>query len=272
MIVAEPLATVSFDRATRVGFISDLHLAPSRPDIEQRLETFLARAADELDVLVILGDLFEFWIGDDAAALCGYREVVEKLAAFFASGACRGYFMHGNRDFLVGEAFCATTRCQLLDDPCLMLHGGSPVLLAHGDAYCTDDTDHQRFRAMVRDPDWQRTFLASDARERLARALDARAVSESVKTDKPAQIMDVNGAAIESAMTGAAVGLMIHGHTHRPAVHRHRVGGGEGHRVVLGDWFEQPNSLTVVDGELHYRIGDTRHRLALPPARPTAAR
>ncbi len=174
------------------------------------------------------------------------------------------------RDFLIGGEFCRRVGCELLADPCPLIVDGVPVLLTHGDAYCTDDVEHQRFRAMVHDRRWQAEFLARDAETRLAFAIDARSQSESGKSRKPLDIMDVNDTAVEAAMSAYGARLMIHGHTHRPAIHRHRVDGAEAYRVVLGDWFAQENSLTMADGMLRYELGDEIH--ALPVIGRTAGR
>ncbi len=255
--------TVRLERGARAGFISDLHLSPGRPDIEARLASFLEAEATRLDTLFILGDLFEFWIGDDAAARCGHAGVEAMLAGFFAHTGCRGFFMHGNRDFLVGEAWCGRVGCRLLSDPCLLDVDGTPVLLSHGDAYCTDDVEHQRFRAMVHDAAWQRKFLARDVEERFAFASEARSRSESEKSTKSPEIMDVNDAAVERAMASHGVRHMIHGHTHRPAVHHHVAGGRQAIRIVLGDWFDGQNTLTVTDDAIRYTLAGSAHVVPL---------
>jgi UDP-2,3-diacylglucosamine hydrolase len=257
--------TLNLEYGMCAGFISDLHLGPARPDIEQRLGQFLSEARGRLDALFILGDLFEFWIGDDAAAACGHESVVQLLADFFHQTDCRGFVMHGNRDFLIGDDFCRNVGCELLPDPCILLHGGSRILLSHGDAWCTDDVDHQRFRAMVHDPKWQQEFLARSDAERLHYAVDARARSESGKAIKAADIMDVNSQAIDDAMRWHDVRYVIHGHTHRPAVHLHHPDHEPAYRIVLGDWFEQQNTLTIESGTIHYTLAGQTHELKLGP-------
>lgn len=257
------LETVSLDAGTRAGFISDLHLGPGDPAIERRFRTFLETAGSRLDVLFILGDLFEFWIGDDATSLCGYTDAVHMLRRYLAHPNRRGLVMHGNRDFLLGGRFCGDTGCRLLADPCILDFAGVRVLLSHGDAYCADDVDHQRFRAMVRDPRWQAEFLARKAAERLDYAIAARARSETGKSSKSDHIMDVNDSAIRSAMRDHGVRYMIHGHTHRPAVHRLTIDGRPAFRVVLGAWFDSANSLRIDDDAIHYEIDGTEHVVPL---------
>ena len=247
----------------RTGLISDLHIGPEHPDIETRFQACLKEASQRLDVLFILGDLFEFWIGDDAIDLCGYRSAVDALADFIRESSCRVYFMHGNRDFLIGEAFCRETGCGLLADPCLLNHSGTPILLSHGDAYCTDDTEHQKFRALVRDPAWQEAFLRRSPRERLDFAVDARSQSESGKSLKSPEIMDVNSRAIEEAMSAANVRLMIHGHTHRPDIHELRVHGQSAYRIVLGDWFTRSSIISIEDCRIRYAPADEPRILEL---------
>ncbi|KAA3624386.1 MAG: UDP-2,3-diacylglucosamine diphosphatase [Proteobacteria bacterium] len=246
------LDTVHLDRGARAGFISDLHLGPHDPDIEHRFRTFLEASAGAFDALFILGDLFEFWIGDDAAGLCGHLGAVRALAAFLERDECRGYLMHGNRDFLIGEQFCQQTGCRLLADPCILDYAGVPILLSHGDSYCTDDTEHQKFRALVRDHSWQENFLSRSASERLDFAHEARARSESGKSKKSMEIMDVNPLAVAAEMHRHRVGYLIHGHTHRPAIHSLTVDGAEALRFVLGAWFDRKNILTIADGAIHY--------------------
>lgn len=249
-----PAPTVHLERGTRAGFISDLHLSPGRPDIESRFERYLDAASGRIDALFILGDLFEFWIGDDAAERCGHARAESLLRAFLKDTGCRGFIMHGNRDFLIGNAWCERVGCERLADPSRLEIAGTPILLSHGDALCTDDLDHQRFRAMVHDPAWQRAFLAREIDDRLAFATEARSRSESGKSAKSPEIMDVNDAAVERAMASQGVRYLIHGHTHRPAIHHHVVDGDTATRVVLGDWFDGENTLTVTDDAIRYTL------------------
>lgn len=224
-----------------VLFISDLHLDPARPDIAERFLRFLDTEASTADALYILGDLFEAWVGDDdpepekqraANCLAGISDTGKPL-----------FFMHGNRDFLIGEDFAKATGCTLLPDPSVVELYGDRVLLMHGDSLCTDDVDYQAFRTMVRNPLWQKAFLARSLEERAAIAMEARSRSLAASGAKPAEIMDVNQAAVEAAIREHGVQKLLHGHTHRPAVHRFDVDGREATRIVLGDWYEQGSAV-----------------------------
>ena len=218
--------------------ISDLHLDAQRPHHLQALRQLLEAEAGQCRALYVLGDLFEAWIGDDDDDPF-YREAI---AAFrkFADSASRLYFMHGNRDFLLGETFEHDTGGTLLEEGSVHdLHGRS-VLLMHGDSLCTDDEAHQDFRRQVRDPDWQRQMLAKPLEERRMMAQMLRMKSMQNNENKPENIMDVNAAEVVRVMEEAGVRELIHGHTHRPAVHSVPLpSGGTGRRWVLGDWGEQ---------------------------------
>lgn len=218
-------------------FISDLHLEASRPDIAAQLKSFLYGEARDADALYILGDLFESWVGDDDPNP-HYAEVKRELRALTDSGVPT-YFMHGNRDFLVGERFADETGIELLPDPLVRDIHGQQVLLSHGDAYCTDDHEYQAVRRMTRDPDWQQMMLAKPLEERLAFAAKARADSAARGATLDETISDVNPGAIEQVMHEHGVTVMLHGHTHRPAVHAIEVDGQPATRIVLGDWYEQ---------------------------------
>ena len=226
-------------------FISDLHLDPARPDITERCLRFLDTRAGEADALYILGDLFEAWVGDDDPEP-EKRRVVHRLAELSAAGT-PFFFMHGNRDFLVGEDFARATGCTLLPDPAVVELYGERVLLMHGDSLCTDDVEYQAFRSMVRNRIWQQSFLARSLEERFAIAKEARSRSLAASGAKPAEIMDVNQAAVEAAVREHGVRLLLHGHTHRPAVHRFEVDGRETTRIVLGDWYEQGSAVRLDD-------------------------
>jgi len=214
-------------------FVSDLHLAEQRPRTIARFLRFLAEDASRHRELVILGDLFEFWIGDDAAASA--RPVVDALAAHSASGR-RLLLMHGNRDPLLGHGFAAASGGTLLADPIVLDVAGTPTLLSHGDAWCTLDVAYQRFRATVRQPDFQRDFLSKALDERIAFARGLRLQSDSEKSMKAADIMDVTPDAVVAALRAAGVHRIIHGHTHRPAAHVVDLGDALAERWVLPDW------------------------------------
>jgi UDP-2,3-diacylglucosamine hydrolase len=217
-------------------FISDLHLDESRPAIVERFERFLHEAAPGADALYILGDLFEYWVGDDSISLALPARAAAALER--ASGKLPIRFMHGNRDFLVARGFCAGTGVELIEDPTIVDLYGTRTLLLHGDTLCTDDHAYQAFRAQVRDPRWQAAALAQPLEQRVAVAQGMRAKSEGEKQGKAMEIMDVAPAAVEAAFRASGATLMIHGHTHRPARHVHVVDGRECVRWVLPDWYE----------------------------------
>jgi len=222
-------------------FISDLHLQAARPDISERFFRFLATEAAEAEALYILGDLFEAWIGDDDPDEHN-REVQAAMRRLTDAGVA-GYFMHGNRDFLIGDAFAERTGFTLLDDPVVHDLYGTPVLLSHGDAYCTDDVEYQAFRRQSRDPAWQRQVLSMSVEQRRALAGQAREESRAAMVDKAEDIMDVNAEAVAAALREAGVTTLVHGHTHRPAVHELDLDGTPATRIVLGDWYEQGTVL-----------------------------
>ena len=227
-------------------FISDLHIDASCPDITAQFLTFLASEARQAEALYILGDLFESWVGDDApdpdqlAAIAGIR-------ALTGSGVpC--FVMHGNRDFLLGERFCAMSGARLLADPLVVTLYGEPVLVMHGDALCTDDRPYQRLRATVRDPAWQRAFLALSVTARRSLAGAARVGSRQHTAGLEYAISDVNPASVALALRTAGVATLLHGHTHRPAIHPLAVDGRACTRLVLGDWHNQGSVLRWESG------------------------
>jgi UDP-2,3-diacylglucosamine hydrolase len=224
-------------------FISDLHLDESRPQIVELFERFLATDARGADALYVLGDLFESWIGDDDDAPLAQR-VGRALHELRDSGVPI-YFTHGNRDFLLGTQYADRTGMQLLDESTVIDLQGEPTLVMHGDTLCIDDIEYQKFRALVRDSEWQRQFLAKPLAERRAFAAQARGESRKQTALKAAEIMDVNQVAVESAMRAQRVRRLIHGHTHRPATHRFELDGQAAERIVLGDWYEQSSVLRI---------------------------
>ena len=222
-------------------FISDLHLDEARPQIVDLYTRFLEAEARNADTLYILGDLFESWIGDDDDSALA-QQVATATRAVRDSGV-RVFFMHGNRDFLLGADYAASAGMSLLTDPTIVELGGERVLLMHGDTLCTDDVDYQKFRTLVRNPQWQQQFLSKPLAERRAFAAQARGESRKQTAMKAAEIMDVNQAAVEAALGEHGVRRMIHGHTHRPATHRFELDGQSAERIVLGDWYEQSSVL-----------------------------
>ncbi|HKJ09627.1 MAG TPA: UDP-2,3-diacylglucosamine diphosphatase [Gammaproteobacteria bacterium] len=222
-------------------FISDLHLDPERPVITELFLDFLAGPARGCDALYILGDLFEAWVGDDDDSPT-LQPVLEALADCTGTGLPVSV-MTGNRDFLIGEGFTARTGCRLLPDPSVVDLYGEPTLLMHGDTLCTDDLEYQQFRRLVRDPAWQRQFLAKPLEERRHMAAGLRETSRQRTAHKTVDIMDVNHEAVLSALREHHVRRLIHGHTHRPATHELTVDGAPATRIVLGDWYEQGSVL-----------------------------
>jgi UDP-2,3-diacylglucosamine hydrolase len=237
-----------------VLFISDLHLTAGDAETTRRFVDFIdgpARAAREL---YILGDLFEAWIGDDDddPRIAPIIEALRKLTSAGVSCAV----MHGNRDFLLGERFCEVTGCRLLGDYERVTLFGQPVLLTHGDLLCTDDTRYLTLRAELRSREWQREFLGKPLAERRQIASDLRQLSATEIAVKSDTIMDVNQAAVERTMREFDVTLLLHGHTHRPAVHRFTLGGAPAARIVLGAWYEQASIVRwTADGFAFETIG-----------------
>ena len=222
-------------------FISDLHIDASRPAITDQFLGFLAAEAVRADALYILGDLFESWVGDDAAD-SSQAAAIEGIHALTSRGVpC--FVMHGNRDFLLSEQFCRMSGAQLLPDPLIVTLYGEPVLVMHGDALCTDDRAYQRLRATVREPAWQRQFLALPIASRRALAGAARAGSQAHTAAVEYAITDVNAGSVAAALRGAGTATLLHGHTHRPAIHALQVDGRPCTRIVLGDWYDQGSLL-----------------------------
>jgi UDP-2,3-diacylglucosamine hydrolase len=219
--------------------VSDLHLDPSHPEIAAQFHAFLAGPAREADALYVLGDLFEAWIGDDAGT---HRDTIASLRAAADAGVAL-YFMHGNRDFLLGPRFCSEAGGALLTDPTIVEADGQRALLTHGDALCTDDTPYQRLRAMVRDPVWQAQFLALSREQRQALANEARAGSRAHTSTQQQMLMDVNPDTVARTFRDAGVDTIVHGHTHRPGVNAHEVDGRTRTRIVTGDWYSQGSVL-----------------------------
>ncbi|NJD31009.1 MAG: UDP-2,3-diacylglucosamine diphosphatase [Gammaproteobacteria bacterium] len=227
-------------------FISDLHLDPASPAIARQFMAFLDGEARGADALYILGDLFEVWIGDDDPAPAS-REIVRSLRRFTDTGApC--FVMHGNRDFLIGDRFCRETGARLLPDGTVVDVYGERTLLMHGDVLCTDDVSYQRLRRIVRNPVVQWIFRRLSLARRQALAQKMREGSRMHVEATEAAIMDVNADAVAGAFRRSGVRTLIHGHTHRPAVHELHVDGAAARRIVLGDWHAQGSVLVASPG------------------------
>ncbi|MGH8151197.1 MAG: UDP-2,3-diacylglucosamine diphosphatase [Rhodanobacteraceae bacterium] len=232
-------------------FISDLHLDDARPYIIDLFERFCATEARRADALYIPGDLFEAYLGDDDDAPLNARVAVALRGV--ADVGIPVFFIAGNRDFLVGDAYARRCGMGILADGTVLDLDGTPTLLLHGDALCTDDADYQAVRAEVRDPAWQAAFLARPLAERRAFATNARAASRAHTSTADTAIMDVNQAAVETALRKAGVARMIHGHTHRPAIHDFTLDGKPTQRIVLADWYEQGSVLRVTPEAVELR-------------------
>lgn len=223
-------------------FVSDLHLAPERPETAERFLDFLRGPASAAGRLFILGDLFEVWIGDDDLDDPFHAAIVAGLRRYADSGHDLG-IMHGNRDFLLGEAFFGASAARPIADPSVVDLPGGATLLLHGDSLCVDDQAYIDFRDQVRDPAWQRAFLAKSRAERRAIALKYRADSRDAQTGKTSAILDVNQDAVHAALRASGCRRMIHGHTHRAAHHTLDIDGERHERWVLPDWYGQGGYL-----------------------------
>jgi UDP-2,3-diacylglucosamine hydrolase len=229
---------------SRSLFISDLHLTEERPAANEQFIEFLEGPARGCAALYILGDFFEYWIGDDDLEDAFNAVMAALLARLTASGVAL-YLMHGNRDFLLGERFCAATGARLLADPTVHEIEGVRTLLVHGDTLCTDDLDYQNWRRTARSREWQRQFLAKPRSERREMIRGLREKSKAVIQAKPADIMDVNADAVAQAMRSHAVTRLVHGHTHRPGRHALTLEGRAAERWVLPDWYDAGGYLEI---------------------------
>lgn len=218
----------------RYLFISDLHLQVERPDITRAFLRCLEQRAGEVDALYILGDFFEVWLGDDDPNPLA-RQVASALAALAAKGV-KIYLMHGNRDFLLGKRFCKEARCTLLSDPSVVMLNDEPVLVMHGDSLCIDDVGYMRLRRLLRNrlSLFILRNLSLKTRHKIGRKL--RSESSEQTRYKASDITDVNSDKVIEVMRERKVRTLIHGHTHRPAVHDLEIDGQAAKRIVLGDW------------------------------------
>lgn len=232
-------------------FISDLHLDPGDPSVVRQFLAFLETDALRADALYILGDLFEVWLGDDDPDPFA-RGIVGALRSLTDAGVpC--FVMHGNRDFLIGSRFCREAGVRLLEDGAVVDLYGERVLLMHGDALCTDDVSYQRLRRILRHPLTRWVFRRMSLGQRRALARRLRDGSRMHVGETAAEIMDVNVGSVADAFRRAGIRTLIHGHTHRPAVHDLVVDGTAVRRIVLGDWYTQGSVLEWTRGEFSLR-------------------
>lgn len=231
-------------------FISDLHLDAERPAVTALFGAFMQGEARRADALYLLGDLFEAWVGDDDPSETG--AYVAARIREVADAGVPVFFIRGNRDFLVGDAFARRAGMRILPDPAVVMLYGKPAILMHGDLLCTSDVAYQAFRAQTRNPAWQAQFLAQPLAARLAFAAQARAASAAhqggMKQNDKAQfetLTDVTPATVQATLAQFGIDMLIHGHTHRPAIHDLMVGDRDCRRVVLGDWYDQGSVLRV---------------------------
>lgn len=232
-------------------FVSDLHLDSTAPEANQQFLDFLRTHAAGVEALYILGDLFESWVGDDETDAEKLR-ICAGLRTLTGSGVpC--FVLHGNRDFLLGPGFCASTGARLLPDPVVAELDGERVLITHGDVLCTDDHSYQELRSTVRQAGWQKRFLALPIEVREQFANRARAGSKAHTGRTAPDIMDVNAGAVVEAFRAAGARRMIHGHTHRPGIHDVAVDGAQAQRIVLGAWYEQGSYLWNQSGAFELR-------------------
>ena len=227
-------------------FISDLHLKPTNPETIELFIRFSEEIASQADTLYILGDLLEFWVGDDDPAEA-YSDVFSSLSRLPEKFDTEVFLMHGNRDFLIGTQLAQRCGFEIIQDPHKISLQGKDALLMHGDTLCTDDLDYQKFRKMVRDPLWQQQVLSRSLEERYQLANNLRQDSQQAMADKDDYIMDVNLQETQATFDKYEVDLIIHGHTHRPAIHREKLGDRDTTRVVLGDWHDTTMYLRVND-------------------------
>ena len=231
----------------RTLIVSDLHLQAKRPELTTLAISLFEKIATDCDQLFIVGDLFEYWIGDDARDNVA-TELADHLRALTRKNVAL-YFMHGNRDFLLGEDYVGDIGGTLLrEDIYITPLGGAPTMLMHGDTLCTDDTQYQFYRRMVRNADWQADFLAKTVSEREATARMIRSTSKARGNRQHREgIADINEETFAETVRGQDVQRVIHGHTHRPAAHQHVIDGVPVERLVLGDWHSDHAIVAVCD-------------------------
>ena len=227
-------------------FISDLHLAPERPEIIKLFIKFVDEIAADADALYILGDFLEYWLGDDDPA-SALTPVFNKLIELDEKYKTKIFFMHGNRDFLIGNKLAEHCHFTLIDDIHKIKIRNHHALLMHGDTLCTDDIEYQKFRAMVRSTQWKQEILSKTLDERKQIAHSLREKSKKSAAEKDEYIMDVNQKTTDDVFTENNINLLIHGHTHRPAIHHKIINNNNTTRIVLGDWYKTGSYLRIND-------------------------
>ena len=225
-------------------FISDLHLSEERPEANETFYSFIEEKASTADSLYILGDLFEYWVGDDDLSE-PFHSVIAGFLRRLSAGGVALYVMHGNRDFLFGRQFAEQTGARLLADPATLELGGVKTLLMHGDTLCTDDVDYQRWRQVSRAPDWQQEFASKPLAERRRVARELRVQSGRAIKAKQEEIMDVTPSAVREVLRMHGASRLIHGHTHRPGRHELELDGRRCERWVLPDWYGRGGYLEI---------------------------
>lgn len=233
--------------------ISDLHLCAGQPHVMAAFRRFIAESAPQAEALYILGDLFDYWAGDDDLEDAFHADVISALRSLAQHGT-KVYLLRGNRDLLMGEALAEACRATLLNDPALIVLYGVPTLLSHGDTLCAHDAAYQRYRAQVHDADFQRQFLARPLAERKAYIAGLRERSIAEKQSKDSTIMDVDDNAVAALLREHGYPRLIHGHTHRPGHHEHIVDGHACERWVLGDWQQQGSALRCDSSGIKWEV------------------
>ena len=219
-----------------IDFISDLHLDKTRPEVNKYFINYLDNINKDVTDLYILGDLFEYWVGDDDP-MDGLNEIRASISQL--GGKINIWYMHGNRDFLISKKICSNLNMRLLDDPTVITKNGQRLLLLHGDTLCTDDKEYQKFRSLVRSDDWQKQMLSKSLDERLALAENLRKKSINANANKKESIMDVNIREVDTLIESYKPNIIVHGHTHRPNIHKHNLNQEYIYRYVLGDWYNR---------------------------------
>ena len=219
-----------------IDFISDLHLDKTRPEVNKYFLSYLDNINKDVTDLYILGDLFEYWVGDDDP-MDGLNEIRASISQL--GSKINVWYMHGNRDFLISKKICSNLNMRLLEDPTVITKNGQRLLLLHGDTLCTDDKEYQKFRSLVRSDDWQKQMLSKSLDERLALAENLRKKSINANANKKESIMDVNINEVDSLIESYKPNIIVHGHTHRPNIHKHNLNQEYVYRYVLGDWYNR---------------------------------